>query len=151
MEHMREYTISVLKDLIDVCRDEYTLFKTASENILDESLRLAFKKYSHEKEEHIIKLEAEVRRLGGDLNKTEIQKTSNQYIAKTAADTQQLLSECVRRDTIAVNLYSTAIREDILWEVIPLVAKQYFGSKNIHDQIYNIYNKVQNAPKAALA
>ena len=143
MEHMREYTIKILKDLIDACRDEYLLFKTASENIKNDTLKEAFKKYSQEKQGHIIKLECEVKRLGGDLNdpvnKNKVVPPG--FYTQAEGDTKKLLKECVRRDAIAINMYSAAIKDDILWEVIPLVAKQYFGSKNIHDQIDNIFNK----------
>jgi hypothetical protein len=37
-----------------------------------------------------------------------------------------------------IDKYFYATRKNILWEVIPLVAKQYFGSKSLHDQIQDI-------------
>jgi len=140
---MREYTIKILKDLIEACRDEYLLFNAAYQNIHNESLKETFNKYAQKKHEDMIKLECEVKRLGGDLNELKSNNAilSQMLFIKDENDTKKLLRECVRKDTIAINLYSSAIKEDILWEVIPLVAKQYFGSKNIHDQIYNIFNK----------
>jgi uncharacterized protein (TIGR02284 family) len=151
MEQMREYTIKILNDLIDACRDEYILFNAASEKIKNETLKEAFLKYSQEKQEHIIKLECEVKRLGGDLNESKNKSKVGTYILniKQETDTKKLLRECVRSDAFAISLYSSAIKEDILWEVIPLVAKQYFGSKNIHDQIYNIFNKASETQTAA--
>ncbi len=151
MEHMREYTIKILKDLIDACRDEYLLFNAASEKIQNDTLKETFKKYSQEKQEHFIKLECEVKRLGGDLNEPKNNYTVVYPILniKAESDTKKLLRECVRKDAIAINMYSAAIKEDILWEVIPLVAKQYFGSKNIHDQIYNIFNKTTETQTVA--
>ena len=151
MEYVREYTIKILKDLIDACRDEYLLFNAASEKIKNEILKEAFIKYSQEKQEHIIKLECEVKRLGGDLNEPKNKATigTNILNIKQDTDTKKLLRECVRRDDFAISLYSSAIKEDILWEVIPLVAKQYFGSKNIHEQIYNIFNKTSEPQTAA--
>ncbi len=143
MEQMREYTIKILKDLIEACQDEYLLFNTAYENIQNENLKETFKKYAQEKQEHLIKLKCEVKRLGGDLDEPKSNFIDKRPVLDINAesDPKTLLRECVRRDTITINLYSSAIKEDILWEVIPLVAKQYFGSKNIHDQIYNIFNK----------
>ncbi len=143
MEHMREYTIKILKDLIEACRDECLLFNTASDNIQNENIKETFKKYAQEKQEHLIKLKCEVKRLGGDLDEPNSNFIDKRPILNINAenDPKMLLWECVRRDTLAINLYSSAMKEDILWEVIPLVAKQYFGSKNIHDQIYNIFNK----------
>ena len=139
MEYMREYTISVLNDLIDVCRDEYSLFNTAAKNIEDENLKPVFQKYICEKYEQIIKLESEVKRLGGTLRDTILNVQSPQQDAFN--NTPTILRECIKKDYAVINRYSSAIKEDILWEVIPLVAKQYFGSKSMHDQIFSIYKK----------
>ncbi len=146
MEHMREYTISVLNDLIEVCRDEYLLFKTALRKIEDENLKQTFHKYTNEKNEQIIKLEAEVKRLGGALRIPSFSAQTDK--PELLKNTPSILHECIKKDDAVIKRFSSAIKEDILWEVIPLVAKQYFGSKSMHDQISLIYkNFTQPVPK----
>jgi uncharacterized protein (TIGR02284 family) len=149
MEHMREYTINILKDLLDACREEYILLNTASENIKNDTLKEIFGKYSQKKYEYAVKLECEIKRLGGDLDNQKNPELKNPFQPGLNTDTGKLLRECVRRDSMAFKLYSSAIKEDILWEVIPLIAKQYFETKNIHDQIFNICNKTMETHSRA--
>ncbi len=137
MEYMRAYTISVLNDLIDVCQDEYTLFNKAAKKIEDDNLKQTFQKYASEKKLQIIKLESEVKRLGGCLRN---KKKDPQFQHDLLNSTPSILQECIKEDDAVLNKFSSAINEDILWEVVPLVAKQYFTSKSIHERIFDIYN-----------
>lgn len=149
MEHMREYTINILKDLLDVCREEYVLLNSASENIKNDTLKEIFGKYSQKKYEYAVKLECEIKRLGGDLDNQKNPELKNSFQPDINTNNEKLLRECVRRDSMAFKLYSAAIKEDILWEVIPLIAKQYFETKNIYDQMFNICNKTMETSSRA--
>ncbi len=148
MENMRAYTISVLNDLIDVCRDEYSFFNKAAKKIEDEKLKNIFQKYASEKNKQLIKLETEVIRLGGNLRDKKNELKLQQSILNSQPN---ILRECLKKDDAVMDRYSNAINEDILWEVIPLVAKQYFNSKSIHDGIFTIYKDFNQPVPGALA
>jgi|YelNatPaOPRAMG01_1025707.scaffolds.fasta_scaffold00998_16 uncharacterized protein (TIGR02284 family) len=141
MEDMKKYTIAVLQDLINTCKEEYSLFEKASKKTEDPELKSLFSAYAQEKKEHFIKLESEIRRLGGSckINENNSEKLEDFSKSFLHEDTQEdLIAECLKKDDQTIRRYFNAIRKNILWEVVPLVAKQYFGSKNLHDQIRNV-------------
>ena len=49
-------------------------------------------------------------------------------------------------DDIVLSRYSKAMNGEILWEVVPLVAKQYFASVNLHCRI--MYSFKGNIPSS---
>ena len=50
----------------------------------------------------------------------------------------RMIEECLMKDDLMILKYFYSIRKKIMWEVVPLIAEQYFRSKNLHDQIKNI-------------
>lgn len=141
MKDIKKYTIEVLQELIDTNKDEYLLFKSASRKSVDAELKSLFAAYAGKKKEYISNLEKEVIRLGGSpvihINDPEY---SIEYYETSLSDKNwdNLIADCLKKDDLTINKYFYAIRKDIMWEVIPLVAKQYFGLKNLHDQIKNV-------------
>lgn len=141
MKDIINYTIAVLQDLIEINKDEYQLFESASHKSLDAELKSLLNAYAGEKEDYISKLENEVIRLGGCVgtNKND-PGSSNEFYESSLYDENwnRLIADCLKKDDLVINKYFYAIRKNIMWEVIPLIAKQYFGSKSFHDQIQNI-------------
>ena len=146
MENTREFTISVLKDLIQNCMEEQSLFKKASKRITDPKLLLTIKNYLEEKAISINKLKREIKRLGGNLNNLEGEPdtSDNSKDITTDYDDERILLECVNKDVMILDRYSNAIKEEILWEVIPLVAKQYFESQNMHENLMLSFGNYQH-------
>ena len=136
MENAREVTLSVLEDLINICKEEHILFKTASNKVTDPYLRSTLDNCAEEKSSNIHKLESEMERLGGKFNTGEelITKTVLEEFCSYTND-KEILSRCEELDDIVLSKYSKAMNGDILWEVVPLVAKQYFASVNLHCRI----------------
>ncbi len=146
MEHAREYTISVLKDLLNICREEQMLFNTAKEKINDILIKQTFQTCVNEKAENIHKLESEIKRLGGTLEYTGNDFSSainSSSYKKLDLEGDNIVGDCITTDSLALKKYSNAMKEDILWEVVPLVAKQYFDSKDLHDKILFLCGKMQ--------
>ena len=142
MGNTREFTIDVLNELIQTCKEEQLLFNSASKRITDPKLIQTLKNYSKEKEKDINKLESEIKRLGGKLINL---KSNSNYVdnsgdIKAEYDNDRILLECVNQDVMTLNRYSSAIKEEILWEVIPLVAKQYFESQNMHEKLMHSFS-----------
>jgi uncharacterized protein (TIGR02284 family) len=141
MEDDKKYTIEVLQDLIRTNKDEYLLFEVASRRSDDTELKSLLVDYTSEKGKYIIKLETEVVRLGGcsDTNNNDSENSIEFYKASSFEENPNgLIEECLKKDDLAIKRYFYAIRKNIMWEVVPIVAKQYFGSKNYYDQIKNI-------------
>ena len=137
MESAKELTIQILKDLIATCKTGFIFFKAASEKISEPNLKATFNHYAIAKKENMCKLEAEVERLGGEITKVgkDLQINANILEEFDYLDNEgKILSECEKVDNAVLNKYSNAINDNILWEVIPLVAKQYFDSVNLHDR-----------------
>jgi uncharacterized protein (TIGR02284 family) len=141
MNDVQKYTIEVLQELIKTNKDEYQLFESASRKSKDSELKDLFTAYAVQKQESISKLENEVVRLGGSSETDKITENSTEFYESSIFDKnwEKLIADCLMKDDLAINKYFYAIRKNIMWEVVPLIAKQYFGAKTIHDQIRNIY------------
>lgn len=142
MNDIQKYTIEVLQELIKTNKDEYLLFEAASRKSGDAVLKTLFVEYAAQKEESISKLEKEVLRLGGHSEADQKDSgNSSEYYGSSLFDKnwEKLIADCLMKDELSINKYFYAIRKDIMWEVIPLIAKLYFGAKSLHDQIRNIY------------
>lgn len=141
MKDIINYTITVLQDLIKTNKDEYRLFEAASRKSGDAELKSLFEAYAGKKEEYISKLEKEVIRLGGcpETNKNDPENSDEFYDSPLYEENwNRLIADCLKKDDLAIKKYFYAIRKNIMWEVLPLVAKQYFDLKSFHDQIQNI-------------
>lgn len=146
MEEIKKNTIAVLKDLLRICKDEQSLFQTAADKSTDLKLKHLLAKYSDEKKEYALKLKSEIKRLGEnpEFQETKPDSFSNVPQEEINYSQKELLQQCLNFDDNSIKRYSNAVNEDILWEVIPLVAKQYFGALNLHDQLTAFIKPVQN-------
>jgi uncharacterized protein (TIGR02284 family) len=145
MDNAREITLAILEDLINICKEEYSLFKSASSRISDPYLKSTLENCVEEKNRNIRKLETEVERLGGKFESMSEQLSP--YLVEeinSFNDDKEILSKCEQIDDIVLSRYSNAMNGDILWEVVPLVAKQYFSSVNLHCRI--IYSFKNDLP-----
>jgi hypothetical protein len=147
MDNARELTLSVLGDLIRTCKEEHILFKTASGKILNPFLKNTLDNCAEEKIRNIHKLEIELERLGGKYDEKDLE-LSPKIIEEIESfnDDRDILTKCEMIDEIVLRKYSTAMNGDILWEVVPLVAKQYFASVNLHCRImYSFRSDLPNS------
>ncbi len=146
MEDIKKNTIAVLKDLLRICKDEQSLFQTAADKSTDLKLKHLLARYSDEKKEYALKLKNEIKRLGENPEFLETISESFSFVTQEEISRSQneLLQQCLNIDNNSIKRYSDAVNEDILWEVVPLVAKQYFGALNLHDQLSAFVKPVQN-------
>jgi uncharacterized protein (TIGR02284 family) len=142
MNDIKKYTIEVLQELIDTNRDEYILFESASQKSEDAELKSLFAVYTGKKDEYISNLEKEIRRLGGyfGANKNELKNSFESYNSFLFEQTRDnMIAEFLKKGDLTINKYFHAIKKNIMWEVVPLIAMQYFGLKTLHDQIKNSF------------
>lgn len=132
MEFCRENTIKVIKELIKNCRNAESLLRNSC-STLDKSLHKIFLYYADLNKTYINKLENEVLRLGGSIDEINQEKMS------PVSDDLDKLKKCENGVNTAVNNYKEiSLREDILWEVVPVISQQYFGEIEAHETIKNI-------------
>ena len=153
MDQTKKNTIAVLKNLLKICKDEHSLFQAAADNCSDLKLKSSLIQYAKNKDNYASKLKCEIKRLGEnpDLPDNTTDKISFMSFNGMNYTQNEVLLQCINTDSITIQKYSSAIKEDILWEVIPLVAKQYFDSINLHDQMINLIKPVQNKSMLVVA
>ncbi len=142
MKDVKDYTIAVLRELSKTSRDEYSLLKKTSRKLEDIELKSLFAAYAVEKNVHIIKLEKELGKQGVSFEMFKDDSDNPiDYFEPSIIDENQdlLIEECLEIDELIILKYFNAMRQNIMWEVVPLIANQYFRSKNLHDQIKNIF------------
>lgn len=106
MDRTRNFTISILKDLLNTCHKEFNFFRYTSRFITNPNLKNIFNKYSLEKSKDIYKLESEIIRLGGEVyeaNNEFLNPDSNDDINTLKSD-EKILSEWenIYRDTLQI-------------------------------------------------
>lgn len=141
METKNDEVISTLNDLIQTCRDGQEGFQTASEGVTDSKLKTLFMKYAQQRAGFAAELQDEVRRLGGEPEKTGSASATlhrgwmNIKSAITGKDDGAIISECERGEDSAVQSYEDALNTALPANVESIVEEQYQQVKNAHDQI----------------
>jgi uncharacterized protein (TIGR02284 family) len=128
-----ERTLEVLNSLVKNCIQTEESYRNAAEQIHDENLKQIFVIHAYQKAEYAAKLKAEIKRLGGTVNKeNEIDAIEHLETLEAVAD---LINNCELKEARAVKNYEIAMNEDILWEVIPIVSRQYLETQESYNQI----------------
>jgi len=137
-----EKAISTLNDLIETLRDGQEGFKEAADNVKNPDLKSFFHQAAAERQQFISELSLEVRRLGGDPEKTgsatgaihrawmDIKGTL------TGKDDHAILSECERGEDSAVSAYKEATNSgNIPDNILAVVQRQFTAIQQTHDRV----------------
>jgi uncharacterized protein (TIGR02284 family) len=133
--------ISTLNNLIETCKDGQNGFQTAADGIKNSELKTLFHTYSRQRAQFAGELQGEVRRLGGDPEKTGSVAATlhrgwiNIKSAVTGEDEAAVISECERGEDSAVRNYQDAINAGLPADVRAIVERQYTQVKEAHDRI----------------
>lgn len=133
--------ISTLNGLIETLKDGQEGFRTAAEGVTNPEYKTLFNSYSQQRAQFSSELQAEVRRLGGDPEKTGSTLATlhrgwiNVKSAVTGADEGSILSECERGEDSAVHNYQDAMKESLPADVQQIVQRQYTQIKEAHDRV----------------
>lgn len=129
----KESTLAILQNLLKVCTTVQHLFQNAADEVENPELKEVFISFANQKYEYGKKLVKEINRISGKSfeipafkQKLSKSKRSVDYISKM-------------EETIEKNYASAMQDEKLLWEVIPIVAKQYDGIKESRKFISNYY------------
>lgn len=143
--------ISTLNNLIETCKDGENGFRTAAEGVQKSNLKALFSNYSQQRAKFATELQSEVRRLGGDPEKTGSVAATlhrgwiNIKSTVTGMDETAVLAECERGEDSAKKNYEEAVRENLPAEVKTVVQRQYMAIKEAHDRIRDLRDSGSSA------
>jgi|SRR5581483_3549133 len=136
--------ISTLNNLIEACKDREEGYRTAAEGIEDPKFKTLFNNYAHQSAEFASELQREVRRLGGDPEKSGslsgaiLRGWMNIKSAVTGGDEGAIISECERVEDSAVKRYKDALEDDLPGDIRAIVECQYVPIKEGHDYMHTL-------------
>ena len=137
--------ISCLNNLIETCKDGQNGFKTAAEGVDRSELKTLFYEYSQQRAAFAGELQNEVRRLGGDPEKSGSVAASlhrgwiDIKSAVTGKDDNAVIAECERGEDSAVRNYREALSDENLpADVRTVVERQYAAVQAAHDRVRSL-------------
>ncbi len=141
MANVNEKTITVLNNLIETCRDGQNGFRTAASDVNDSNLKALFNRYSAQRAEFAMELEALVTGLGGDAETDGSVAGAahrgwiNIKSAVTGKSVGSIVSEAERGEDAAKEAYQKALQEYMAAEIRAVVQKQYSAVMEAHDTV----------------
>jgi uncharacterized protein (TIGR02284 family) len=138
--------ISTLNNLIETCKDGQNGFRNAAESATHPELKTLFNTYSQQRAQFAAELQGEVRRLGGDPEKTGSVAAAvhrgwmnlRDSVTTGATDDSAIVAECERGEDYAVSAYEDAIRENLPQDVAAIVQRQFGSVKEAHDRVRDL-------------
>lgn len=139
--------ISILNNLIETCKDGEQGFKTAADGLTSPDLKAKFLQYSRERGQMSSELQAEVRRLGGDPEKSGSMSGSlhrgwlDIKSAITGKDDHTVLVEAERGEDVAKNAYEDALKGTLPPSARTIVEQQEAKVRRAHDDVRSIRDR----------
>ena len=136
--------ISTLNNLIETCKDGQNGFQTAADGVKNAELKTLFNTYAQQRAQFAGDLQSEVRRLGGDPEKSGSVAATlhrgwiNIKSTVTGEDESAVLAECERGEDSAVSNYQDALAANLPANVRDVVQRQFTQIKEAHDRIRSL-------------
>ena len=136
--------ISTLNNLIETCKDGQNGFQTAADGVKNTELKTLFSTYAQQRAKFAGDLQSEVRRLGGDPEKSGSVAATlhrgwiNIKSTVTGEDESAVLAECERGEDSAVSNYQDALAANLPANVRDVVQRQFTQIKEAHDRIRSL-------------
>ena len=141
----KENVIATLNNLIETCKDGQNGFQAAADGVKNGDLKTLFHTYSQQRAQFAGELQQEVRRLGGDPEKTgSLAATLHRgwidiKVAVTGEDEAAVISECERGEDSARRNYEDALADENLpGDIRSIVERQFTQVKEAHDRIRSL-------------
>jgi uncharacterized protein (TIGR02284 family) len=139
--------ISVLNSLIETCKDGELGFKTAAEGLKSAETKARFLEYSRQRAEMARELQAEVRRLGGDPEKSGSMSGSlhrgwlDIKSAVTGKDDHAIVAEAERGEDVAKAAYEHALEAALPATAQATVQQQAARVRQAHDYVRDLRDR----------
>ena len=142
--------ISVLNNLIETCKDGEYGFKTAAEGVSDTDTRSLFQQFSQQRAGMARELQGEVRRLGGDPEKSGSVSGAahrgwiNIKSAVTGKDEGAIVAEAERGEDSAKKAYEDALSQGgiLSTQTQALIRQQSSIVHSTHDRVRSLERTV---------
>ena len=139
--------ISVLNNLIETVKDGERGFRTAAEGLKNPQTKSLFDEYSRQRAQMARELQDEVRRLGGDPEKSG--STSGALhrgwidikSVVTGKDDHAIVAEAERGEDVAKNAYDEALKEPLPASAQTIVQQQAAKVRVAHDRVRDIRDR----------
>lgn len=148
MPLLKHQVISVLNDLIEICRDGDQGFKDAADDIKDvdsERTLLNFSRqrsnFAHELEKIVLSLGGEVEFSGSLLGILHRRWMDVKY-AFAGSDPDSILIECIRGEKAALRHYEDALSKGLPADINDIVKRQFNEIQASYEQIISIKDAV---------
>ena len=145
---MKNDTISTLNSLIETCKDGELGFKTAADGLQSADVKAKFLEYSRQRAEMARELQAEVRRLGGDPEKSgSMSGTMHRgwldiKSVVTGKDDHAIIAEAERGEDVAKAAYENALKEASLdTSTGSIVQQQSTKVRAAHDAVRDLRDR----------
>lgn len=148
-----EKTLSVLNDLIEICKDGQHGFRTAAEDAKDAELARIFTEFSSQRTTFIGELTDRVRSLGGDPENAGSVSGSlhrgwiDLKAAVTSNEPQAVLNECERGEDAAIKAYREALDENLDPITRGIISRQYASVQAAHDRVKQLRDSLTYSNK----
>ena len=148
---MNNDNISTLNNLIETCKDGEQGFRTAAESLKDAQVKAKFLEYSRERGDMARALQAEVRKLGGDPEKSGSMSASlhrgwiDIKSAVTGKDDHAILAEAERGEDVAKDQYEKALKAGLTGSAVTLVQSQAAKVRQAHDTVRDLRDREKAA------
>jgi uncharacterized protein (TIGR02284 family) len=139
--------ISVLNSLIETCKDGELGFKTAAEGLKSSAIKSKFHEYSRQRGEMARELQNEVRRLGGDPEKSGSVSGSlhrgwlDIKSVVTGKDDHAIVAEAERGEDVAKSAYESALNEALPGSAQTVVQQQAAKVRQAHDHVRDLRDR----------
>jgi len=138
--------ISVLNNLIETCKDGEYGFNAAAEGVSDSDTRLLFQQFSQQRGDMARELQSEVRRLGGDPEKSGSVSGAahrgwiNIKSAVTGKDEGAIVAEAERGEDSAKKAYQDALEQGgiLSTQTQALIRQQSTIVHSTHDRVRSL-------------
>jgi len=144
---MNNDAVSTLNSLIETCKDGQKGFTEAAEALQSAAIKATFLEYARERAQMAAELQAEVRRLGGDPDKSGSMSGSihrgwiNLKSAITGADDHAIVAEAERGEDVAKAAYESALTESLPASAQALVGQQAAKVRRVHDAVRDLRDR----------
>jgi uncharacterized protein (TIGR02284 family) len=133
--------VSVLNNLIETCKDGEQGFRSAAESLTSSAIKAKFVQYSSERGQMGRDLQAEVRRLGGDPEKSGSTAGSlhrgwlDLKAVLTGHDDHAIVAEAERGEDVAKSAFEAALQESLPASAQTLVQQLAAKVRRAHDDV----------------
>jgi uncharacterized protein (TIGR02284 family) len=144
--------LSVLRHLVDTCRDREDRYRAAQEDTDDPALKALCAQYARQSAELRRELEGAVRRYGVEPGATRssagavFRSWKTLRAAMDNDDDAALLSECEREEELAARQYRLALQSCLAPELASLVSRQAEDLGAAHRSVQTVRRRAHTSP-----